>query len=123
MLQALLRFFAGGGATGLAAEFRQAAKDRLDAANDKERLQAEERMQRVAEIVEAQTQGAGSWMAKVVRASYAIPFVLYNAKLIVWDKMLGLGATDPLGPYLEKTGWIVVSFYFVDNSIRFLRRT
>lgn len=118
----LIGWFVGGGGKGLAAEIRQAHKDRLDAKNDAARLAAEERMNLVASRVEAQTRGAGSFSAKIMRAGFALPFLLYNGKLVIWDKMLGLGATDPLSPYLENVAWTIIAFYFLDNTIRFVRR-
>ena len=119
----ILKFITGGGASGLAEQFRLAQRDRLEAKNDSERLAAEERMERVATIMDAQTRGAGSWMPKLVRGCFAAPFILYNGKLIVWDKMLGWGTTDALSPYLEAVGWMVVGFYFLDASVgRVMRR-
>lgn len=122
MIGTILSWLTGGGLSGLAGEIRQAHKDKLEAANDSERIAAEERMDLALRRVEAQTKGAGSWMAKTMRAGFAIPFILYNAKLIVWDKMLGLGSTDALSPYLETVGWIVIGFYFFDNTLRLARR-
>lgn len=118
----LVSWFVGGGASGLATELRLARKDVLDAKNDRERLKAEERMYRVEARVAAQTSGAGTWSAKSVRAAFAAPYILYNGKLIIWDKMLGLGTTDPLSFYLEGVGWTIIGFYFLDNTLRQIRR-
>ena len=37
---------------------------------------------------------------------------LYFGKLLVWDKVLGLGITDPLAWWASTTANLVVSFYF-----------
>lgn len=50
----------------------------------------------------------------------------YVAKLIVWDKVLGLGSTDPLGGWIEVTANLIVSFYFAkrgfENVARIIKR-
>lgn len=117
----LAKWFIGGGAKGIASEIRQAHADRLKADTDKEKLAADERMHQVAMRVEAQTRGSGAFSAKFVRACFAAPFIIYNAKLVLWDKVLGLGATDGLSPYLENVAWTVITFYFLDNTIRMAR--
>ena len=118
----ILGWVAGDGLNSIATEIRKAHADRLAAKNDAERLKSEERMDTALRRVEAQNQGPGAFWAKVMRASFAIPIVLYNAKIVVWDKIMGYGATDPLGGYMETVAWIVIGFYFLDNSVRLARR-
>jgi hypothetical protein len=47
-------------------------------------------------------------------------------KLLVWDKVLGLGTTDPLAGFASVTSNLVVSFYFAkrgfENVARIIRR-
>jgi phage terminase large subunit len=47
-------------------------------------------------------------------------------KLLVWDKVLGLGSTDPLAGFASVTSNLVVSFYFAkrgfENVARIIRR-
>lgn len=51
---------------------------------------------------------------------------LYFGKLLVWDKVLGLGTTDPLAGFASVTSNLVVSFYFAkrgfENIARIIRR-
>jgi len=51
---------------------------------------------------------------------------LYFGKLLVWDKVLGLGVTDPLAGFASVTSNLVVSFYFAkrgfENIARIIRR-
>jgi hypothetical protein len=44
--------------------------------------------------------------------------VLYNAKLVVYDKMLGLGVTDPLSPALYDLQSVIIGFFFVTTTVR-----
>jgi hypothetical protein len=47
-------------------------------------------------------------------------------KLLVWDKVLGLGSTDPLAGFAAITANLVVSFYFAkrgfENVARIIKR-
>ncbi|KQT18963.1 hypothetical protein ASG57_29790 [Bradyrhizobium sp. Leaf396] len=51
---------------------------------------------------------------------------LYFAKLLVWDKVLGLGSTDALAGFAAITANLVVSFYFAkrgfENVARIIKR-
>jgi len=50
----------------------------------------------------------------------------YFGKLLIWDKVLGWGTTDPLAGFASVTANLVVSFYFVkrgfENVARIIRR-
>lgn len=49
-----------------------------------------------------------------------------SGKLLVFDKVLGLGTTDPLAGFASVTANLVVSFYFAkrgfENVARIIRR-
>jgi hypothetical protein len=49
-----------------------------------------------------------------------------SGKLLVWDKVFGLGTTDPLAGFASATANLVVSFYFAkrgfENVARIIRR-
>ena len=51
---------------------------------------------------------------------------IYFGKLLIWDKVMGLGTTDPLGGFAATTANLVVSFYFLkrgaENVFRILKR-
>ena len=53
--------------------------------------------------------------APFVRLGFALPFIIYNIKLVVWDKMLGLGATDPLSDHLVTVELAAIGFYFLHS--------
>lgn len=50
----------------------------------------------------------------------------YFGKLLIWDKCLGLGSTDPLAGFAATTANLIVAFYFAkrgfENVARILRR-
>jgi len=52
-----------------------------------------------------------------IRPAFAAPFVIYNLKVIVWDKVLGWGVTDPLS---QNMWWIevtIIGFYFLGRPV------
>jgi hypothetical protein len=61
-----------------------------------------------------------------VEKLFAYVTLFYYSKLLIWDKVLGLGSTDPL------TGWalwaanLIISFYFLkrgfENVARIIKR-
>lgn len=42
----------------------------------------------------------------------AFPYACFIAKVIIWDKLLKLGTTDPIGGAVGVWGAMVVGFYF-----------
>ena len=71
---------------------------------------------RIAEI--------GHWYEPDKLMGYFV--ALYFGKLLVWDKVLGLGTTDALAGFASVTSNLVVSFYFAkrgfENVARILKR-
>jgi len=121
-----MKWITGGGLTGIASELRKAKLDQLNAENNETRITAEVTIEQLQARQAALIEGRGAWVSKVVQAAYAAPFVLYNAKVVIWDKVLGWGTTDPLGPFETNLGLIVVGFYFLTtgatHTIRQMRK-
>lgn len=113
VIAAIARLLGG----GLADQLRRAYEAKLNAKNDSERIAAEMTISQLEARVEAQTKGSGAWMSKAVQAAWAAPFVIYAWKVIVWDKVLGWGVTDPLGPLETDIGRIIVGFYFLTVGV------
>lgn len=65
----------------------------------------------------------GHWSTRMIRPLFAIPFVIYINKLVLWDKVLGWGVTDPLGSDLTQIMLLIIAAYFVDTAVqRFTKR-
>ena len=66
----------------------------------------------------------GRWYEPDKLMGYAV--ALYFGKLLIWDKVLGLGSTDPLAGFAAVTANLVVSFYFAkrgfENIARIIKR-
>lgn len=122
MFASLLKWLAGGGITVLGQEITRAYKAKLDAKNDAERIAADKWIAELeaerASILAAQRDRFERW----VRIGFAVPFVIYIWKLVLWDKVLGLGVTDPLSPMLTQIMWTVIGGYFVISTVRIFRR-
>src|SRR5690349_5033133 len=65
----------------------------------------------------------GRWYTAIIRPLLAAPVVIYLWKVIVWDIVLGLGTTDPIGgDVAEWAGWIVTA-YVGGRSLEKIART
>src|SRR5882724_3123184 len=66
----------------------------------------------------------GRWYEPDKLMGYCV--AIYFGKLLFWDKVLGLGTTDPLAGFAAVTSNLVVSFYFAkrgfENVARILKR-
>lgn len=110
--------------SGLARELRMAIETRANAKTESERIQAEVT---IAKLEQRQANRAlGGRITAFVQALWAAPFIVYAWKLLVWDKVLGMGATDPLSPELMQLQLRIVTFYFggavVLGTVNALRR-
>lgn len=53
----------------------------------------------------------GRWYTAIIRPLLAFPLVIYLWKVIVWDKVLGLGTTDPItGMVADWIGTIITAY-------------
>ena len=86
-------------------------KAKLEAGNTSERIAAdlaarelavEQREREVASQVVIAEQGR--WYTALPRPLFAFAFILYVWKVVVWDKVLGLGTTDSLSPAMWRNG-------------------
>lgn len=101
-----------------------AYKARLDAGNTKDakavelavaEIQAEIAARSAAkEIVIAEQ---GHWYTAVIRPLFALPFVIFAWKVIVWDKVLKMGTTDAIDPNMWSVFMAVVASYFGLSAI------
>lgn len=69
----------------------------------------------------------GHWYTAAIRPLFAAPFVIFAFKVIVWDKVLGLGVTDALDANMWGVFQVVVVSYFgastVERVTRIFRRS
>lgn len=101
---------------GLTAIIKEISKARLEYKNaetEEKRIEAQERLQILEKKKEIILDKQKNIFNAFVQFLWAFPFILYIWKLIVWDKVLGWGATDPLSPTLEYILYVVLGGYFL----------
>jgi small-conductance mechanosensitive channel len=69
----------------------------------------------------------GRWYTAIIRPLFALPFVIYIWKIVVWDKALGLGVTlGSLDPGMTSVLQAIIYSYFgyvaVDRIAKVFRR-
>lgn len=126
-LQPLLNFFGGPVVKGVV----DAYKAKLEAGNTQDRIAADLAGRELAvqqREIELQNQYKtaiiGRWYEPVQLLSYTV--VLYVAKVVVWDTMLGLGTTPAVkgavGEWMGMTILFLVGKRGFENVARILRR-
>lgn len=113
MLARILSWLAGGGIAAIGRELNRAYQAKLDAKNDAERIEAEKQIAQLQARQSVLIAEQGSWMTRWIRPAFALPFIIYDAKIILWDKVLGWGTTDPLSPEFWQLQMIVFGAYFL----------
>lgn len=108
----LLKFL-GVGLPAIISEIQKERTKQLDAKTEQQKIASEEKIKVLEQqkdvIIESQKQRLGEF----VRLLWALPFIVYIWKLLIWDKVLGWGATDALSPTLEYIMWTVLGGYFL----------
>src|SRR5258708_31302619 len=96
---------------------------KLKAANVSERIAADTAAHEIAAqvsetnaVMQYRIAEIGHWYEPDKLMGYFV--ALYFGKLLVWDKVLGLGTTDPLAGFASITSNLVVSFYLDRKSTR-----
>ena len=96
--------------------------EKLKADTDEKRLEYDERIKTLESrkqiILQAQSDPVERW----IRVLFAVPFIVYIWKLVIWDKVLGLGVTDDLSDNLWYIMMTVLMGYFIDAGIKKVMR-
>ncbi|SRR5260221_13521326 len=64
----------------------------------------------------------GRWYTALPRPLFAFAFIIYVWKVVVWDKVLGLGTTDALSGDMSQWAMIVLTAYFGGRSLEKVAR-
>lgn len=99
--------------------------DRLTAAyeakqkaqTDQERLKADVLINQLEARQMVLVAEQGSWLTRWIRPALAFPIVIYFWKIVIWDKVLGWGVTDPIGTTGEYLMTAVIGAYFVTRPL------
>jgi len=110
-----------------------AYKAKLDAANTQDRIAADLAAKEIEAEIAARKEASaiiiaeqGRWYTAIIRPLLALPLIIYLWKVIVWDKVLGLGTTDPItGMVADWIGTIITAYVggrSIEKVARILRR-
>jgi hypothetical protein len=110
-----------------------AYKAKLAATNAQDRIAADLAVKEIEAEIEAWRQASaiviaeqGRWYTAIIRPLLAFPIIIYFWKVIVFDKVLGLGATDPItGVIADWTGMIITAYVggrSIEKVARIFRR-
>lgn len=127
MWQAIIGFLGGPVIKGLLDAYNAYLKAETTDAKTAADMAAKEIAAQVAET-QVQTQyriaELGRWYEPDKLMGYTV--AVYFAKLLLWDKVLKLGATDGLDGFAATTASLIVAFYFAkrgfENIARILKR-
>jgi hypothetical protein len=108
--------------TKIVGQIAQAKVDLAKAQTDQERIHAQERVDTLQARRDVMVAEGGTRINAIVRAGYALPFMIYNMKLVLWDKVLALGSTDPLSPELFQIEMACIGFYFLYDAVQAFKR-
>jgi hypothetical protein len=95
-----------------------AYKAKLDASNTRDHMAADLAGKELEADIEVRKQASaiiiaeqGRWYTAIIRPLLALPVIIYFWKVLVWDKVLGLGVTDPVtGMVADWTGLIITTY-------------
>ena len=83
-------------------------------------LSLEQRERELAKEVLVAEQGR--WYTALPRPLFASAFIIYVWKVVVWDKVLGLGTTDALSGEVSQWAVTVLTAYFGGRSLEKVAR-
>ena len=104
-------------------------KAKLDAANTQDRIAADLAGKEIAAEIEARKAASaiiiaeqGRWYTAMIRPLLALPVIIYFWKVIVWDKVLGLGVTDPITGMIADWAGMILTAHVGGRSIEKVAR-
>ena len=107
-----------------------AYKARLSADNSHDRAAADLAAKAIAAEIEARKSAdalimaeQGRWYTAIIRPLLALPVIIFMWKVIVWDKVFGLGTTDALTGDVATWSGAIVTTYVGGRSLEKIART
>lgn len=113
MIGKILSWLSGGAIDAIGRQLTHAYELKLVADTDAKKLDAEKRIETLKAQQAVLITEQGNWVTRWIRPAFAAPFIIYNFKIIVWDKVFGFGTTDALSPEYWQLQMIVFGAYFL----------
>lgn len=125
MWSLILSFIGGPVINGLIAAYRE----RLAATNTQDHMALDLLQTEINAEIEARAEAnkliiaeQGHWYTAMIRPLFAMPFVIFTFKVVVWDKVLGLGVTDHIDPNMWGVFQTIVISYFGATAVERVSR-
>ena len=107
----------------------EAYKAKLAAANTQDKLAVDLAVKEIEGEIAARAQASaiiiaeqGRWWTSMIRPLAALPVVIYIWKVIVYDKVLGLGTTDAITGDVGTWAGVIITTYFGGRTIEKVAR-
>ena len=113
MFSLILSWLTGGGIAAIGKQLNEAYQTKLRAQTDSEKLQADMDIAQLSARQQVLIAEQGSWRTSWIRPAAAFPFIAYDWKIVIFDKVLKLGVTDDLSPQFWQLQMIVFGAYFL----------
>src|SRR5262245_28659830 len=104
-------------------------KAKLASANERDRLAVDLAVKEIEAEIASRAEASkiiiaeqGRWWTSMIRPLAALPVVIFIWKVIVWDKVLGWGTTDPLTGDVGTWAGVIVTTYFGGRTIEKVAR-
>lgn len=94
------------------AKYKTAA---VNAETEQKRIEAEENIVALEAQRDVLLKEQDNFFTRSVRPMWTYPFIIYTWKIVVWDKVLGWGVTDPLDEKMWWLAMVMASAYFVSR--------
>ena len=119
----LLNWFSGGIVGQIGKQLNAAYATKANAKNTTERIAADTLIVQLEARQAVLVAEQGHWFTRMVRPLWALPFVVFTWKVVVWDKVMGLGVTDPLGPEEYNLMAVIAGAYFLGRTAEKITQT
>jgi len=107
----------------------EAYKAKLAATNTQDKLAVDLAVKEIEAEIAARAQASaiivaaqGRWWTSMIRPLAALPVVIYIWKVIVYDKVLGLGTTDAIAGDVGTWAGVIITTYFGGRTIEKVAR-
>ena len=102
--------------TKIAEDLIEAKTRQVDAKTEQAKIEAEVQISQLEARQAVLVAEQGSRFTRLIRPLFALPFIVYNTKVIIYDKVLGLGVTDDLSASYWQLQMIIFGAYFLTRG-------
>lgn len=113
MIAQVISWIAGGALDRVGRHLKDAYLAKKQAESDEQKLEADLRIRQLEAQQGLLIAEQGRALTRWIRPAFAFPFVAYLWKIVLWDKVFGLGSTDPLSSELGEIMMVMIGAYFL----------